>query len=321
MRRTAFDRVALPLAAAILLGTAIVPLPAAAAETEEDVPLTEYLSEKDPPEFDSPEKAVDAFKSAVTNGGFDQLAELLGLDAAKAKTNEDAMDTFADIQAGVQEKVVLVDQGADKVLEIGNILWPLPFPLVRHDDGKWAFDTLAGLDEIADRHVGENELETIETLKAYVDAQEDYASEDRDGDGVLEYAQRLISSEGAHDGLYWPAEQGDADQSPAGPALADGDAFEKAKAGEGYHGYRYRILGGQGDNIAGGKYDYVINGNMIAGHGVVAWPVRYGISGVKTFLVNKNGIIYEADLGENTPEIASRIRTFNPNDEWDIVAE
>ena len=160
-----------------------------------------------------------------------------------------------------------------------------------------------------------------ETLKAYVDAQEDYASQDRDGDGVLEYAQKLISSEGAHDGLYWPAEQGDAEQSPAGPALADGDAFEKAKAGEGYHGYRYRILGGQGDNIAGGKYDYVINGNMIAGHGVVAWPVRYGITGVKTFLVNKNGIIYEADLGENTPEIASRIRTFNPNDEWDIVQE
>ncbi|MCV3738785.1 DUF2950 domain-containing protein [Rhizobium sp. TRM96647] len=321
MRKIAFDRLVRSLTGAILIGGAMLQVPAMAADEPDDAPLTEFLSEKDPPGFDTPEKAVEAFKFAVTDGGFDQLAELLGLDPAKAKTSGDAMDTFADIQAGVQEKVVVVDEGADKIIEIGNILWPLPFPIVRHDDGKWAFDTLAGLDEIADRHVGENELETIDTLKAYVDAQEDYASQDRDGDGVLEYAQKLISSEGAHDGLYWPAEQGDAEQSPAGPALADGDAFEKAKAGEGYHGYRYRILGGQGDNIAGGKYDYVINGNMIAGHGVVAWPVRYGITGVKTFLVNKNGIIYEADLGENTPEIASRIRTFNPNDEWDIVQE
>lgn len=321
MWKNARDGIALSIVGAIVLGGALLPTAALGQVANENIPLTGYASVQDPPQFDTVEQAVDAFKSAVNDGGFDRLAELLGLDPAKAKSSQGAMDTFADIQAGVSEQVIVVDKGADKIIEIGKMLWPLPFPLVKHDDGKWGFDTYAGLEEIADRHVGENELQTIDTLKAYVDAQEDYASEDRDGDGVLEYAQKVVSSEGMKDGLYWPLEQGDGEESPAGPALADGDALEKAKAGEGYHGYRYRILTGQGDNIAGGKHDYVINGNMIAGHAIVAWPVQYGITGVKTFLVNKNGIIYEADLGENTAQIASRIRTFNPNDEWDIVSD
>lgn len=320
MWKIARNGIAFSMAGTILVGGALLSAVTAGA-AEGDTSFTEFVAAEHPPEFDTPERAVEAFKSAVTDGGFDQLAQLLGLDVARAKASDGAMDTFADIQAGVLEQVVVVDRGVDKILEIGKVLWPLPFPLVKHDDGKWAFDTYEGLEEIADRHVGENELETIDTLKAYVDAQEDYASEDRDGDGVLEYAQKAISGEGQRDGLYWPTDQGDGEESPAGPALADGDALEKAKAGQGYHGYRYRILTGQGDNIAGGKYDYVINGNMIAGHALVAWPVKYGLTGVKTFLVNKNGIIYEADLGENTPEIASRIRTFNPNDEWDIVQD
>ncbi|SOC36275.1 hypothetical protein SAMN05892877_102426 [Rhizobium subbaraonis] len=320
MLKNARIRIASSVFGAVILGGTVFSPAVLAAEPAEDLSLDDFISAQEPPEFATPEQAVEAFKAAVNNSDFDKVAELLGLDPAKAKASPGAMDTFADIQAGVKEKVVLDDQGPDKVLEIGNILWPLPFPLVEKD-GKWAFDTHAGLDEIADRHVGENELATIDTLKAYVDAQEDYASEDRDGDGVLEYAQKVISAEGQRDGLYWPSDQGDGGESPAGPALADGDAFERAKAGQGYHGYRYRILTGQGDNIAGGKYDYVINGNMIAGHGIVAWPVHYGITGVKTFLVNKNGIIYEADLGENTAQIASRIRTFNPNDEWDIVSD
>lgn len=313
------DRIAVSLAGAIALGVIqLVPGPAAA---QAKGPLDDYVAGKAPPAFDTPEQAVEAFKAAVNNSDFDKVAELLGLDAAKAKANPGTMDTFADIQAGVKETVRIEDKDGNKVLDIGKIQWPLPFPLAKDDKGKWAFDTHAGLEEIADRHVGENELSTIDTLKAYVDAQEDYASQDRDGDGVLEYAQKTVSSPGKQDGLYWPAEEFGGEESPAGPALADGDALQRAKAGQGYHGYRYRILTGQGDNIAGGKFSYVINGNMIAGHAAVAWPVTYGLTGIKTFLVNKNGIIYQADLGENTAEIAAKIRTFNPSDEWEVVQD
>lgn len=318
MLKNARIRIASSVFGAVVLGgIASFSAMALAAGTEAETALEEYISAEEPPEFDTADQAVEAFKSTVYGGNFDKLAELLGLDVAKAKASPGVMDTYAAIQAGVKEKIRVEAQYGDKIIEIGNKEWPLPFPIVEKD-GKWAFGTHAGLEEIADRRVGENELSTIDTLEAYVDAQEDYASEDHDGDGVLEYAQKLISSEGHHDGLYWPAEQGDGEESPAGPALADGDAFERAKAGQGYNGYRYRILTGQGDKIAGGKYDYIINGNMIAGHGAVAWPVIYGLTGVKTFVVNKDGIIYEADLGDNTAAIAEKIRTFNPGNEWGV---
>lgn len=319
MLRIDRSRIAVLFAGAIALAAIqFAPAPAAAQVA---TPLDDYVAGKAPPEFDTPEQAVDAFKAAVNNSDFDKTAELLGLDVEKAKASPGTMDTFADIQAGVKEKVDVVDQDGHKVLEIGKIQWPLPFPLVKDDNNKWAFDTHAGLEEIADRNVGQNELSTIDTLKAYVDAQEEYASKDRDGDGVLEYAQKIVSSPGKQDGLYWPAEEFGGEESPAGAALADGDAMEKAKAGQGYNGYRYRILTGQGDNIAGGKYSYIINGNMIAGHAAIAWPVTYGLTGVKTFLVSKNGIIYQADLGENTAEIAAKMRVFNPSDEWEIVQD
>ncbi|MDW5317345.1 DUF2950 domain-containing protein [Rhizobium sp. PL01] len=321
MMKTAREGLMFAAFGALLLSGTVLTGPAFAADQDKDPPLEEYMSADSPPEFDTPEQAVEAFKTTVTGGDFDKLAQLLGLDAAKAKASDGATDNFAAIETGVKEKVVLEDQDKAKVLEIGNQLWPLPFPLVKTEGGKWVFDTYAGLEEIANRRVGENEISTIDTVRAYVDAQEDYASEDRDGDGVLEYAQKLISSDRTHDGLYWPSEQGDGDESPAGPALVDGNALEKAKAGLGYNGYRYRILTGQGENVAGGKFDYIINGNMIAGFGLVAWPVKYGFTGVKTFVVNKAGVVYEADLGDHTSGVAEKIRTFNPGDKWSVVSE
>ena len=315
------ERLMLSVFGSILLGGIVLAGPAHAANEDNDPPLEEYMSADNPPEFDTPDQAMEAFKSSVSGGDFDKLAQLLGLDAAKAKASDGATGNYAAIQAGVKQKLALKDQDEGKVLEIGNQLWPLPFPLVKTEGGKWVFDTYAGLEEIADRRVGENEISTIDTVRAYVDAQEDYASEDRDGDGVREYAQKLISSDGQHDGLYWPSEQGDGGDSPAGPALVDGSALEKARAGYGYNGYRYRILTGQGENIAGGKFDYMINGNMLAGFGLVAWPVKYGITGVKTFVVNRGGIVYEADLGDQTSKVADGIRTFNPGDRWDVVKE
>ena len=202
-------------------------------------------------------------------------------------------------------------------LDIGEKLWPLPFPVVKGSDGKWSFDTYAGLEEIINRRVGENELEAIATAKAYVDAQHDYAQADHDGDGVLEYAQKLISSEGATDGLYWPTDDVNG-PSPAGDGI-DLAELDKSKAGEGYFGYKFRILTGQGDNIAGGDYDFVINGNMIAGFALIAWPAKYGETGVNTFVVSHHGTVFETDLGEATDQIVKYIDSFNPDDTWNVV--
>ncbi|MBP1883887.1 DUF2950 domain-containing protein [Sinorhizobium mexicanum] len=281
--------------------------------------LDDYAADEDPPVFDDPLKAVEAFKSALAANDFDGLAKLLGLDAAKLRTGEGVMDTFALIREGAARNVVVRDLDERKILQIGDRLWPLPFPITKGEDGKWAFDTYVGLEEIVNRRVGENELEAIDTARAYVDAQKDYAAQDRDADGVLEYAQKLISSPGQTDGLYWPADQGDGD-SPVGDAISQA-ALEKAKAGEGYFGYRFRILTSQGDNIAGGKYDYVINDNMIAGFGLIAWPVTYAETGVKTFLVNQQGIVYERDLGPSTEAIVPFIDRFDPDDKWTVVAD
>jgi hypothetical protein len=185
-------------------------------------------------------------------------------------------------------------------------------------DGKWSFDTIAGLEEVINRRIGENELEAIETARAYIEAQRDYAMEDRDADGVLEYAQKLVSSDGQTDGLYWPVEQGDG-ESPAGAFVSEQQLRKAKEKGDGYFGYRFRILRAQGNNIAGGRYDYVINDNMIAGFGLIAWPVKYGETGVKTFAVNQAGIIYEKDLGPNTSALVRDIARFNPDKSWDVV--
>ena len=238
------------------------------------------------------------------------MAKLLGLDAAKLTAEEGVKDTFAKIRENAAEKVVVRDLGDVQYIDLGDELWPFPFPIARDDGGKWAFDTDAGVEEIINRRVGENELEAIETARAYVEAQRDYAAEDRDDDGVLEYAQKLLSSEGQTDGLYWPADDVNG-ESPAGD-FADQAAIDKAKAGEGYFGYRFRILTQQGDNVAGGAYDYIINGNMIAGFALIAWPVKYAETGVNTFIVNQQGIVYQADLGADTEKLAGGRQALQP---------
>ncbi|MDQ6434247.1 DUF2950 domain-containing protein [Mesorhizobium sp. LHD-90] len=288
-----------------------------AAAGAEDPGIFAFEAEQDPPLFDNAEAAIAAFKKTLADNDFDGLAKLLGLDAAKLKSAEGVTDTFAQIREGAAKKVVVADIENGKILQIGDKLWPFPFPILKGDeDGKWAFDTQAGLEEIVNRRVGENELEAMATMLAYVEAQEDYAEEDRDGDGVEEFAQKLISSEGATDGLYWPADAVNG-ESPAGD-LSQAE-LEDASQGEGYFGYRFKILTGQGDNIAGGAYDYVINDNMIGGFALIAWPVKYGETGVHTFAVNQQGIVYEADLGQATDAIVKYIDRFNPDESWNVV--
>ncbi len=210
------------------------------------------------------------------------------------------------------------------VLHIGTADWPFPIPIVKTADGTWFFDTAAGQQEILARRIGRNELETIDVCRAYVAAQREYASEDRDGSGVLKYAQRLVSHPGQKDGLYWPAAAGE-EQSPFGPLMAQAAAegyFPKKGAGrQPFHGYYYRILTRQGPAAPLGRYDYVINGSMIAGFAMIAWPAEYGNSGIMTFIVNHQGKVYQKDLGPQTEDVAPAITEYNPDASWKLVKE
>lgn len=286
---------------------------------QEAIGVSSFAGANEPPAFDTPEAALEAFKAALQSTDGDAFASLLGLDAAKLKADESSMQTFMALRESAARQLVLAGNGDRKLLKVGLKLWPLPFPLVKGEDSKWAFDTYAGLEEIMNRRVGENELQAIATVRAYVEAQKDYAAEDRDSDGVEEFAQKLVSSVGAADGLYWSADEVNG-ESPAGKSINHA-ALDDASAGKGYFGYHFRILTGQGDRIAGGAYDYIINDNMIAGFALLAWPVKYSETGVNTFLVNQHGIVYDADLGPNTEAIVKYIDRFNPDDSWKIVTD
>jgi Protein of unknown function (DUF2950) len=207
---------------------------------------------------------------------------------------------------------------ADKaVLVIGNEEWPFPIPLVRKDDS-WQFDTAAGREEILARRIGRNELNTIEACLAFVDAQQEYAEKGIGGNGV--YAQRIVSQPGKKDGLYWPAASGE-DESPLGD-LAASAAAEGYRAGQQrmpYHGYYYRVLTRQGPSALGGAIDYVVRGKMIGGFALVAYPAEYGNSGVMTFVVNHQGVVFQKDLGLSTARVSGAMTTFNPDQSWSRV--
>jgi hypothetical protein len=190
-------------------------------------------------------------------------------------------------------------------------------PMVKKN-GQWSFDTKAGITEVIDRRIGENELNAIKVCRDYIAAQKVYASKDRDGDNVLEFAQKLLSTPGTQDGLYWHAEPGE-DESPIGPYITAAKV-EGAKPETGYFGYHFRILRAQGNNVAGGAYDYVINGNMIAGYALIAWPVKWGDTGIMTFACSHAGVVYERNLGPDTSAIVKRINRFNPLASWAMTA-
>ena len=272
-----------------------------------------------PTTFKEPAEALDALKKDLEGKDVDALAKLLGLNADAAKKSDDFDERLSELQKAAKEGALFEDHG-DKAKEVilGDLKWPFPFPLVK-DDAGWQFETLAGLEEVLARRIGENELEAIRNCRAYIAAQLLYSQDDHDGDGVLEFAQKLISDKGKQDGLYWPSAGGP--ESPAGN-FAEARKLEGAAASDhGYFGYRYRIIKSQGNNIAGGKYDFVINGNMIAGFALIAWPAVYGETGVTTFIVSHHGAIYEKDLGPATDKLAKEIRSFNPDKTWDPVED
>jgi hypothetical protein len=278
-----------------------------------------------PKVFPSPESAVEALRVSTTAADPAGLKVLFG-SASEDLENPDriqATNECAKFSAALNETNQLVHVSDSKiVLEVGKDLWPFPIPLVKQNGG-WVFDAEAGREEIINRRIGRNELDVLAAMRAYVDAQRQYAGEYRDGSRVLKYAQKLTSSPGKTDGLYWPTEL-NGEQSPFGPlvAQAQGEGYldklsgSDSNAPEPFHGYYFKILKKQGKHAPGGKYDYVINGNMIGGFAMVAWPAEYGDSGVMTFIVNQEGRVYQKDLGEKTGGIARKMSAYDPDDTW-----
>lgn len=256
--------------------------------------------------FENPDMAANAFVDAVMKRNQEALASILGADWREFIPAEDIDQEDIDDFVQAWEKfhaVEPMDENSVR-LAVGTGDWTLPIPIVKRGDG-WRFDTLAGAEEMRVRRIGRNELSAMEAVLAYYDAQMEYALEDRNGDGVLEYAQKLISSPGKRDGLYWPVEDGQ-EKSPLGPL------FGSDKPGKDYFGYYFRILTGQGPDAPGGTYDYLIGDRMAAGFALVAWPVNYGDSGITTFIVSHDGQVYENDLGNNTHEAARAMKLFDP---------
>jgi hypothetical protein len=226
--------------------------------------------------------------------------------------------TRAKVLAHMQTFRNLAEAGPDRrTIAIGDEAWPVPIPLVR-TGARWRFATEEGAEELVNRRIGANERNAMTVLRAYLDAQRQYAARDRDGDGVLQYAQKLGSTPGKHDGLYWAADESKGEEaSPFGPLIAESAAYLKGhKAGDAYRGYHFRILSRQGKSAPGGAYSYVINGRMIAGFAMVAYPAVYGESGVMTFIISHNGKVFEKDLGKNSGQTGAAMTTFDPGAGW-----
>jgi hypothetical protein len=271
--------------------------------------------------FPSPEDAAAALAAAAKSGATSDILKVLGNKASDIVESGDAVEDKATRErfaAAYDDKHSISMEGNKKaILILGKDDFPFPIPL-RHGKSGWEFDTAEGRIEILYRRIGRNELEAIQTARAFVDAENDYADKDR-GAGPGVYAQRIVSSPGKKDGLYWPQ---DGDESPLGELAAKASA-EGYKVGTGqpqpFHGYYYRILTRQGPNAPGGEMDYVVNGKMIGGFALVAYPSEYGNSGVMTFVVNHKGEVYQKDLGELTEAIAKRMKEFNPDQTWKKV--
>jgi hypothetical protein len=272
--------------------------------------------------FTSPEEAVKALVEAVKG---DNTKELMAIFGPVSKELIFSGDTVADktgmgrFTKAYEEKHKIVNEGGRKaILVVGKNEWPLPIPLVKEGE-QWFFNTQVGKEEILNRRIGKNELNAIKVCLAYVDAQREYTLKDRDGDKVREYAQRFVSTPGKHDGLYWQAKEGEV-PSPMGPlaAKAADEGYTRINLAP-YHGYYYKILKAQGEHAPGGAYSYVVNGKMFGGFALVACPAEYGNSGVMTFVVNQDGVVYQKDLGKGTEKIVGAITKYDPDQTWQKV--
>ncbi|MHA3979665.1 DUF2950 domain-containing protein [Halovulum sp. GXIMD14794] len=281
---------------------------------------------QDAASYASPDEAVASLASALETAEVGPLLEVFGADAedmVQSGEGPEDREDWADLLSLIQGGHAFEEQeDGSLVLSLGDDDWPFAVPLAKNDDGSWSFDTEAGRDEVFARRIGMNELDTIEILEGYVDVQAEFRLVDHDSDGVMEFAMHILSSSPeARDGLYWPG-----DDSPIGDfvASAAAEGYEidgEAQEPQPYNGYLFRMLHAQGASAPGGAYDYVVNGNQVAGHALVAYPAIYGETGVSTFIVSEAGVVYEADLGEETADLAFDMTSFDPGEGWSPVEE
>ncbi len=257
---------------------------------------------------------MNAFGDAVATSDEDALEALLGPDFRTLIPPVGAEIGYRFLAAWAKSHAIKPEGDAKALVAVGDDGWTMPIPIVKTAQG-WRFDTRAGVEEMRVRRIGRNERVVIQVMLAIYDAQKEYARKDHNGDGVLQYAAKFESSPGKNDGLYWPTKPGE-ELSPLGPAVA---AARKARVGggnAGYYGYRYKLLTSQGKNAPGGAFDYVAHARLIGGFAVVAWPVKYGDTGVMTFMVSHDGVVYEKDLGSDTAARASAMTRFDPDSTW-----
>jgi hypothetical protein len=308
IKRDGMYRNTLMAIVAVSVSVALVILPVSAQEGEQKA-------------FGSPEEAMKALVDAVQAGDMKGMMAILGSEGEDIVSSGDPVadkNTMELFVKEYQERVDVVKEKEDRASVIlGNDHWPFAIPIIRKADG-WMFDTKAGKEEVLNRRVGWNELNAIQVCQAYVEGQREYARTDRERDGIIQYAQKVLSDPYRRNGLYWEAGEGEI-PSPLGWFIAQAAQEGYTKKGDKptpYRGYYYRILKGQGKNAPGGAYQYVINGHMVAGFALVAWPAEYNVSGVMTFIVNQNGTVYQKDLGPRTEALVKAMTLYNPDRTW-----
>ncbi len=304
------------LGAALLVG--FLSTPAVASQTQEESKSRTSPAQES---FATPQLAAKALIDATQTYDVPKLLSIFGPSGREFVSSADPVrdknNAIAFAEKARQKTSVVIDKNKPNtaIVVVGNDDWPLPVPIVKRGD-KWRFDSVAGRREILNRRIGANELDAIQVCRGYVEAQRDYASEIHDDSGVNQYAQRIMSTPGKHDGLFWR----NPDSTPGGPisepvarAIEEGYSVDKKSA---FHGYYFKILKGQGPAARLGRIDYVIEGIMIGGFGLVAVPAQYGVTGVKTFIVSNEGIVYEKDLGPNSLNVAKQMELYNPDKTW-----
>jgi hypothetical protein len=312
------------IAIALLLATAQIVNAAQPAPAVQKPAAQKAVAQK---VFATPEEAAKGLVDALRNHDANALLAVIGPSSRNWLSSGDKVADQRDKEkflAAYDRKNSISKPDDNKaILLVGEDDWPFPAPIIRKGNG-WIFDAAAGREEIINRRVGRNELDTIQTLLAVVDAQREYAAGDPDGNGYHDYARRFISHKGKKDGLFWPVQAGEP-LSPLGPLVGEAarEGYGKKSGGDksvgkpaAYHGYRYRLLEAQGKAAPGGAYSYLVKNELIGGFAIVAYPAKYGVSGVMTFLVNYDGVVYQKDLGKNTEAVAVGMRRYNPGPGW-----
>jgi hypothetical protein len=308
--------------AAVLAGAAAAMTPVCVQAQDKHATSAKMAS--GPRSFATPDEGATALLDAVRAGKAQGILAIIGPASKSWLLSGDPVADRADwqhfLEAYDKKHAITMESDAKALIAAGDGDWTFPAPLVKKGD-RWVFDEAAGREEALNRRVGRNELNTIQTLLAVVDAQREYAETEGGAKGLVHYASKFRSSPGQRDGLYWPTKAGEP-PSPLGPLVAQatregyGGANAKADGQGTYHGYRYHLLTGQGKDATGGAFNYVVNGKLFGGFGVIAWPASYGNSGVKSFIVNHEGVVYAKDLGPQSAAEAEKMKLFNPDASW-----